>query len=430
MEHFEGVAMHKKARKSLVLIIFLILTISFISCKDNGLAGRTYSGTFDGATATISFDKDGDAFFEIENEESAQLEYSAKKGAYAGNCVLYPAMVFEGKYDDDSLLLIWWGGHPIVLERTDSEKRPESSKNSKKNKNSIEGRTYMGLFDGSYMDITFEKFGLALVTINDETTDYFYTENTNARKVHLKEEYVSTDDEDLITFDFSYDDEALWGTNYEEEIRLVNLDSILAPKAYDYDKDEDNLSGKTVQTSNKSVRELTPPETRHTETYETLIKYGFSTSEGTIQSDYISVSTSQYRALSGIHAVFINDDGKNCFLDRKFLTSPEYVERNTLTTPKHLDITDCIKEVLYATEGGVLRYAFVLIECKESDTSNILLQNIYGRNLLGDFVQSKIFSEVDKDESLENLSADIMTSVKNSNDYYYSNSLKWFIEKM
>lgn len=213
-----------------------MLTISFISCKDDSLEGRTYSGVYDGYTATISFDIDGNALFEIENKESTRVEYSAKNGSFGGNCVLHPAMEFSGKYNDDSLLWIWWGGHPIVLERVDSEKRTESSKNSGKNKNSIEGKTYAGLYDDSYMFISFEKFGLALVTIDDDTIDYFYTENTNAKKVHLREEYVSTDDEDLMTFDFNYDDETLWGTNYEEEIRLVNLDSILAPKAYDYDE--------------------------------------------------------------------------------------------------------------------------------------------------------------------------------------------------
>lgn len=228
--------MQKAAIKSIVLITFLILTVPFISCKDNNLAGRTYSGVYDGFKVTLSFDTDDEALFEIENIESTRVEYSAKKGSFGGNCVLQPAMVFEGKYDDDALLWIWWSGHPIVLERADSGKRKESSKDSAKNKKSIEGRTYAGLYDDSYLFISFEKFGLALVTIDDDTMDYFYTENTNARKVHLREEYVSTDDEDLMTFDFNYDDESLWGTNYEEEIRLVNLDSILAPKAYDYDE--------------------------------------------------------------------------------------------------------------------------------------------------------------------------------------------------
>lgn len=211
---------------------FLIMTISFISCKENSLEGRIYTGVYDVSTVTLSFDKDGYAFFEIENKESAQLEYSANKDSFSGACVSHPAMDFHGKYDDDSLLWIWWGGHPVVLERADSGKKVKSSNNSAKHNKSITGRTYAGIYDDSFVTISFEKFGLAIVGVDDEMDSYFYTEDTKAHKIKLRE--YDSDSKNILTL--KYNNESLWGTDKddffwwtgEEEIRLKNLDNLLS----------------------------------------------------------------------------------------------------------------------------------------------------------------------------------------------------------
>ena len=397
-------------------IMLFTLALTFASCKEKSIAGRVYSGNYGGSQATVSFDKDGSAHFEIAGKVSASLEYESENNAFSGYNVSHPAMEFKGKYDDDALLLIWWGGDPMILYRTENGKRIESS--NKHKKNGIAGKTYAGLYDDSFVSISFEKFGLVLITVDDETTHSFYTEDTKARKVTVREEYNDRDAEDFLSF--HYDDDMIRGKIDDEEIVLEDLDKKLAAN---------HVARADSGKKNSTTRELTPPKEKHTKTYDTLVKYGFRTSEGTIDSDYISVSRSQYLALSGINAVFISDDGGHCFLDRKFLTQPDGVERNTLTTPTHLDITGCIKEILYATEGTTLRHAFVLIECKESENRNILLQNTFGKNWLGDFIQGKIFSEVDKNYSLEEKSSDLMKAIKDSNDWYYSESLRWFIDK-
>ena len=48
--------------------------------------------------------------------------------------------------------------------------------------------------------------------------------------------------------------------------------------------------------------------------------------------------------------------------------------------------------------------------------------------MFGDFIEGKVFGEVEKDYSLEKEFADIINKIKSSNDFYYSDNLKWHIE--
>lgn len=413
--------------KLFIALAFLMLTLSSASCKENSLAGRVYSAMYEGSEATLSFDNDGYANFYIEGKESSVLEYTEKDGTFSGWHTRYTAREFEGKFDDDDLLFIWWEGAPILMHRTDGRKRKTESQTY----GGITGRTFQGDWGGDFSTLYFEKFGLLTIENHEtygETQHLFYTDSKKSQEVKIRNNYYSSEyDEEIV---FHYDDDFLWGTYDDEEIRLKDLDRVMeANHTLRAEWQNEEVSAPAPVTSAKSSRELTPPKEKHTATYDTLVKYGFRTAEGTIKSDYISISRSDYSALSGIHAVFLNDDGTKCFLDRKYLTQPDYVEYNRLITPKHIDITGCIKEILYATEGNMLRYALVLIECKESEERNILLQKLYAKNMFGDFIEGKAFGEVEKDYSLEKEFADIINKIKSSNDFYYSDNLKWHIEK-
>ena len=207
-------------------IMLFTLALTFSSCEEKSIAGRVYSGNYGGSQATVSFDKDGSARFEIAGKMSAALEYESGNGAFSGYSVNSPAMEFNGKYDDDALLWIWWGGDTVILYRIENGKVIDSSNNSKKNKNSIEGRTFQTLYDDSFVTFSFEKFGLLQITENDETTYCFYTEDTKARKVTVREEYNDTDDDDFLSF--QYDDDMIRGKIDDEEIVLEDLDKKLA----------------------------------------------------------------------------------------------------------------------------------------------------------------------------------------------------------
>ena len=227
--------MRTMVTKMFSAIILFTLALTFASCEEKSIAGRVYSGLYHGSRVTVSFNKDGSARFEIADKESASLEYEANNGVFSGYNVNHPAMEFKGKYDDDALLWIWWGGDPMILYRTENGKRTESSNSAKKNKNSIEGRTFQTLYDDSFVTFSFEKFGLVLITEDDETTYCFYTEDTKARKVTVREEYNDRDEEDFLSF--QYDDDMIRGSIDDEEIVLEDLDKKLdanhAARAYD-----------------------------------------------------------------------------------------------------------------------------------------------------------------------------------------------------
>ena len=59
---------------------------------------------------------------------------------------------------------------------------------------------------------------------------------------------------------------------------------------------------------------------------------------------------------------------------------------------------------------------------------SILLQKLYAKNMFGDLIEGKVFGEVEKDYSLEKEFADLINKIKSSNDFYYSDNLKWHIE--
>lgn len=389
------------------------------------LAGRIYIGEQGNSAITVSFDNDGFAKVVANNRSEVFCYETESSGLIIVYVASRPAEEYKWKYDDDSLMLVWWplDGGAMILDRADAGKS-NSSKKTKQSKKGIEGRIFQK-YDGYFVTISFEKFGLAHLTIDDETESLFYTDDTKARKVCLREEYNAEFAKDIITL--NYDDDTLWGIYDDEEIVLENLDrkiaANLAARASSYEKNDSSSSKK----KSDSARELTPPKETHTQTYDTLVRYGFRTSEGTIESDYIRISKSHLRPDElGIIGIFLHDDGTNCFLDRKNITFDG--RTHNLKSPKHLNITGCIKEILYAKEGSVLRYALVLIECKESNTQNVLLQNIYGKNMFGGFVQDKVFAEVNKGFSLEENSSELMNYLKNNNDFYYSDNLQWFIE--
>ena len=126
--------MRTMVAKMFSAIILFTLALTFASCEEKSIAGRVYSGLYHGSRATVSFNKDGSARFEIAGKESAALGYEANKGVFSGYNVNHTAMEFEGKYDDDALLWIWWGGDPMILYRTENGKRTESSNSAKKKK--------------------------------------------------------------------------------------------------------------------------------------------------------------------------------------------------------------------------------------------------------------------------------------------------------
>ncbi len=416
--------------KLLAMIPFLLLTLSCASCTEKGIAGRVYKGVYDDSNITVSFSKDGFARVEID-ERKLKFEYKTHDmDSIKANLASIPEEKYEWKYDDDSLLFDF-SYIAMVLDRTDSGKRTKTSKKVATEKNSIEGRTYQGKYEDSLVTLYFKKFGLLLITSEDTTEHFFYKDDAKTKTVRLRVRYSYLDDEDDDTL--NYDDYMLWGTLNGEEIVLEDLDRKIeasyAAKTEDdsYDEDVATPSEKSEQKKRKTTRELTPPKEKHTKTYDTLVKYGFRTMDGDVDPDYIRVSNSLLRPdESGIIGFFLHDDGKNCFLDRKNITS--YGRANSLKCSTHVDITDCIKEILYATEGSTLRHAFVLIECKEPNSRNILLQNIHGKNMYGDYVQDKILAEIDKGYSLEDMSSELMNAVKNNSDFYYRDNFKWFIE--
>lgn len=205
--------MNSTKSKLFIVLAFLTLILSSASCKENSLAGRTYSAMYEGSKATLSFDNDGYALFNIEDGLSASLVYTEEKdGSFSGWRVSQPAMEFEGEFDDDDLLFVWWDGEPILMHRTDSGKSVHG----------IVGRKYLGLYGDSVVKFSFEKFGLVLVSLDDDTEQWFYTENIKEQEVVLRKEYYYEDGEMTLY----YDDENLWGIFKDERIQLTNLNRV------------------------------------------------------------------------------------------------------------------------------------------------------------------------------------------------------------
>ena len=163
-------------------------------------------------------------------------------------------------------------------------------------------------------------------------------------------------------------------------------------------------------------------EKKRTETYKILDSYGFLT------NDYISIDPSQFRSES-ILGVYIKDDGEKCFLDREYVTFKSGSVLTGLTTPEHMDITGCIKEILWANEDDKIRHAFVLIECKDSPDRNVLLMNMRGQNFFRVWIQGLSFLEVSKDYTLKGYQESILDTIETNEYLYDSEELEWYITK-
>ena len=281
--------------------------------------------------------------------------------------------------------------------------------------NTLAGRVYSGYFNGERIEIHFlnDKHATFDGLIESRGLDYKYNAESGIVKAWVtsrpeaKELEAKIDGDTLVLI-------SCWAIG--EQVVLERMSG--------------NASDPAPATTAKSSRELTPPKEKHTATYDILMKYGFHTAEGTVDPEYIRISTNHLLQNNTwvTVGVFVNDDGTKCFLDRKEIRREPQGYISDLESPEHCDITNCIKEVLYAMEGNSLVYAFVLIECKESEDRNIILSNFYGKNRLGKLVHTCYLDETEKNFSLEEIATDMMQIIKNSNDFYYSDNLKWRIE--